>query len=64
MDKVQHMKIRKHHTFTTPQEYINMGNNPKIFFSLAIAKDRTFGAGSVTRLHITLLQSLMVQYHK
>lgn len=58
------MKIRKHHTFITPQEYINMDNNPKIFFSVVIAKNQTFGAGSVTRLHIALLQSLMVQYHK
>lgn len=58
------MKIRKHHIFITPQEYINMNNNPKIFFSLVIAKDQTFGVGSMTKLHIALLQSLMVQYHK
>lgn len=26
------IEIKKHHTLTTPQKYINIGNNPKIFF--------------------------------
>lgn len=35
-----------------------MGNNRKIFFSLAIIKNLTPGAESATKLRITLLQSL------
>ena len=58
------MEIRKHHTLMTPQKYMDMDNDLKIFFSLNIVKDLTFRAESVIMLCITLLQFLVMQYHK
>lgn len=44
----------------TSQKYMDMGNDPKIYFSLTIAKDLTFRVKSAMRLLIVLLQSLIV----
>lgn len=43
MNKAHYIKIRKHHILITLQEYMNMDNIFKIFFSLVIAKNLTLG---------------------
>lgn len=53
------MKIRKHHIFITLQEYIDMDNNPKNFFSLAIAKDLIPGAESTIFCYYNLYTNLI-----
>lgn len=55
MNGAYHIEIRKYHTFITRQQYINMGNNPKIIFSSVIAKELIFGTRPMTSLYICVI---------
>lgn len=59
MNEAHYMEIRKHHIFTTLQEYRDMDNNPKNFFSLAIAKDLIPEAKSAIFCYYNLYTNLI-----